>query len=103
MARKSGAGQFGIDVRFPEYEKSAYVPQHASGRGRVWIVNAKGKLESVFVQTGVTDGRYTEITSPSLKSGDQVVLGINYSAGAGAETARNPLTGGGQGPRGGFR
>jgi multidrug efflux pump subunit AcrA (membrane-fusion protein) len=103
-ANKKKVAQFGMDVRFPEYEKSAYTPQHESGRGRVWVVNSKGKLEQVFVKTGVTDGKYTEVTAVGLKPGDQVVLGVNYAAGAAADQARSPLTGGGQQrPGGGFR
>jgi alpha-tubulin suppressor-like RCC1 family protein len=42
----------------------------------VWIENNSGKLEPVMVRTGITDGKFTEITSRSLKEGDQVVLGV---------------------------
>jgi multidrug efflux pump subunit AcrA (membrane-fusion protein) len=98
--------QFGIDVRFPEYEKSAYVPLHQAGRARVWVLNGSGKLEPVVVRTGVTDGKYTEITSQTLKAGDQIVMGVT-SNGDVATTA-SPLTGGGgagqrPGGPGGFR
>jgi HlyD family secretion protein len=90
---------FGITQRFPEYEKSAYVPVHQAGKARIWIVNASGMLEPVFCWTGVTDGKYTEISGASLKPGDQVVLGINSASGV-AEV-KNPLTGGGGQQRGG--
>jgi HlyD family secretion protein len=94
--------KFGIDLRFPEYEKSPYVASHQSGRGRVWILNAAGKLEPVMVRTGVTDGKFTEITSQSLKSGDQIVMGA--SADGNDLSATSPFTSGQQqGPRGGFR
>jgi len=101
----SGGTKFGITEMFPEYEKSAYVPSHQSGRGRVWIVNSSGLLEPAYVVMGITDGKFTEITSPDLKPGDQIVMGILNDAG-GASTAQNPLTGGGQqrqGGPGGFR
>ena len=96
--------QFGLDIRFPEYEKSPYVPLHDVGRARVWIVNAKGMLEPVIVRTGVTDGRYTEVVSTDLKPGDQIVLGVTSLSDEQDDKAVNPLAGGGQrGPRGGFR
>ncbi len=104
-SRKATGGEaFGITLRFPEYEKSAYVPVHQAGRGRVWVVDAKGMVTPVFVWTGTTDGRYTEVTSPELKPGQQIVLGVNTKSDA-ANAARSPLTGGslqrpgGGGPR----
>ncbi|MBI3873335.1 MAG: efflux RND transporter periplasmic adaptor subunit, partial [candidate division Zixibacteria bacterium] len=103
-AVSADAGKFGVTQTFPQFEKSAYVPSHESGRGRVWIQNASGKLEPVYVLTGLTDGKYTEVTSPNLKAGDQIVLGINSSPGMAAAQTQNPLTGGQQrGPGGGFR
>ena len=93
--------EFGITQRFPEYQKSAYVPLHQAGRARVWIINAKGKLEPVFLRTGVTDGKYTEVTSPDLKSGDEIVMGVTNNSDAASDPARNPLTGGGQQRAGG--
>ncbi len=95
--------QFGIDLRFPEYQKSAYVPAHLTGRGRVWILNANGKLEPVFVRTGITDGKTTEVVSPTLKAGDQLVLGATNNGEAQADQARSPFTpqGGQQRPGGG--
>jgi len=97
--------QFGIELRFPEYEKSPYIPLHQAGRARVWVLNAAGKLEPVIVRTGVTDGKFTEISSQSLKAGDQIVMGVNSNGKA--ASASSPLTGGGGQPRpgggGGFR
>jgi HlyD family secretion protein len=95
--------QFGIDLQFPEYQKSAYVPTLQTGRGRVWILNAAGKLEPVMVRTGINDGKSTEVTSTSLKAGDQIVLGITYNSDSQADQARSPLTpqSGGQRPGGG--
>jgi multidrug efflux pump subunit AcrA (membrane-fusion protein) len=95
--------QFGIDLQFPEYQKSAYVPTLQTGRGRVWILNAAGKLEPVMVRTGINDGKSTEVTNTSLKAGDQIVLGITYNSDSQADQARSPLTpqSGGQRPGGG--
>ncbi|RPI06214.1 MAG: efflux RND transporter periplasmic adaptor subunit [Ignavibacteriae bacterium] len=95
------AGKFGITSMYPEYQKSSYVPSHQSGRGRVWMLKSNGLLESVFVRTGLNDGRFTEINSMKLKPGDQIVIGATSNNGAAAEQARSPLTGQGQGQRGG--
>ena len=97
------AAKFGIQSNYPEYQKSAYVPSHQSGRGRVWILKANGTLEPIFVRTGLNDGRYTEITTGRLNPGDQVILGVS-SADNGSDQTRSPLTGQGQrmgGPGGG--
>jgi HlyD family secretion protein len=102
------SNNYGITSNFPEYQKNAYVPSHQSGRGKIWILKSNGLLESVFVRTGISDGRYTEITTTKLKPGDQVVLGAtsNDNSGSGG-TVQNPLAGSGQqrpgGPGGGFR
>ncbi|HEX9007137.1 MAG TPA: efflux RND transporter periplasmic adaptor subunit [Bacteroidota bacterium] len=83
--------KFGIIQLYPEFQKSGYVVSHQSGRARVWIMNAAGKLEPVFVRTGITDGKYTEVSSQTLKSGDQIVLGVTSNDGA-ADQGRSPLT-----------
>jgi HlyD family secretion protein len=92
--------RYGISNNFPEYEKSAYVPNTRATRGRVWILDKTGKLQPVFVVTGLTDGRYTEVTSNQLKAGDQLVLGASSANGSGAQSG-NPLSG--QPQRMGFR
>jgi len=91
--RRASGTRFGITNSYPEYQKSAYVPSHESGRARVWILNSKGKLEPVFVRTGISDGRFTEITTDELKPGDQIVMGVSSNSDAGTEQARSPLTG----------
>jgi len=95
QAASSDAAKFGIVSKFPEYQKSAYVPSHQSGRGRIWILKASGLLEPISVRTGLNDGRFTEITTMRLNPGDQVVLGAS-SGDAAADQARSPLTGQGQ-------
>jgi hypothetical protein len=96
------AMKFGIVSSFPEYQKSAYIPTHESGRGRVWILKPNGLLEPVFVRTGLNDGRFTEISSPKLQPGDQIVLGAS-SNGESSSVSANPLAGGQQRMGGGFR
>jgi multidrug efflux pump subunit AcrA (membrane-fusion protein) len=89
------AAKFGIVSKFPEYQKSAYIPSHQSGRGRLWILKANGLLEQINVRTGLNDGRFTEITSMRLNPGDQIVLGATSGDAPAGQTA-SPLTGQGQ-------
>ena len=87
--------QYGIESKFPEYEKGAYDPTDDSGRGRVWILKPNGQLQAVFVRTGLNDGRYTEISSPKLSAGDEVVLGASANGESESGRSNNPLAGGG--------
>ncbi len=92
--------RFGIINRFPEYEKSTYDPSSDNGRGRIWILQANGKLAPVQVITGLNDGKYTEIMTPQLKDGDQIVIGVSTNnTDASAQTGRSPFMGGGMGGR----
>jgi HlyD family secretion protein len=101
--RPPGGAKFGITNIYPEYQKSAYVPSHQAGRGRIWMLNSSGKLQPVFVRTGVTDGRFTEITSDEVKPGDQIVMGVSSNSETTGGQTQNPLTGQGQRPMGGMR
>ncbi len=97
-----GGTTFGITQLYPQYEKSPFVANHLAGRARIWILTSQNKLTPVFVRTGVTDGRFTEITTDALKPGDQIVLGATSTS----ETASaSPLSGSQQRPGGpgGFR
>lgn len=87
--------QYGIESRFPEFQKGSYDASDENGRGRVWILKSNGLLQAVFVQTGLNDGRFTEISSPKIAEGDQVVLGATANDNGGNDRANNPLAGGG--------
>jgi HlyD family secretion protein len=43
---------------------------------RVWIQDANGKFQVVFLRPGVSDNTYTEVLRSELKEGDQVIVGI---------------------------
>jgi len=104
LSRPSGGGTtFGITQLYAQYQKSPFIANHLAGRARIWILNAQNKLTPVFVKTGVTDGRFTEITTDSLKPGDQIVLGAtSTSETASASPLSGAPAGGGRAP-GGFR
>jgi HlyD family secretion protein len=97
--------QFGITTRYPEYEKSTYVPRGPSARARLWIVNSRGLLEPLFVRTGISDGRFTEISGRTLTVGERIVLGATSNAVADGGSVSSPFMGRGGNQRfgGGFR
>lgn len=56
------------------------------GSAQLWYLDAQGKLASMHVRTGVTDGKVTEVRGPDLKVGMQVITGI-IAANAGTSTS----------------
>ena len=61
-------------------------------RAGVVYVLKDGKPSAVPVRVGATDGAFTEVASPQLKVGDQVIVGGGPKA---KVQARTPLSGGG--------
>ena len=61
--------------------------------GTLWYVDAQGKLASVRVRTGLTDGSRTVVESDELTEGMQVILGAASASGSAAAPAAsaNPL------------
>jgi len=53
-----------------------------ANRGRVYVI-ADDSLREVPVETGITNGRVTEVTSGALKDGDAVVTGLAQAASEG--------------------
>lgn len=47
----------------------------------IWKQRPDGELESVLVQTGISDGTATELVSGSLSEGDEVIVGIEQFRG----------------------
>ena len=45
-------------------------PQRRTGQN-IYILDENQKPKAVFVRTGITDGRYTQIVSGDLKEGDR--------------------------------
>lgn len=68
------------DARKPASSKRQFTGGQGGGMrmkdmARVWVEDENGKLKMIFIQTGVTDNIYTEITSDSLKEGQEVITG----------------------------
>lgn len=73
------AANFGIDQKFAFYKKSSYSPADQIGMGRIWVKNSSGLLEPIFVRTGITDGRYTEIYTDKLQEGQEIIISATSS------------------------
>ena len=43
----------------------------------VWRMDASGDPEAVTIQSGISDGSFTEISGGSLNEGDQIVVGLD--------------------------
>ncbi len=63
---------------------------------RVWIQDKDGKLQILFLRTGITDNSFTEILRSELKEGDQVIIGKVMAGQTATTTAGGP----GRGPGG---
>ncbi len=72
----------------------------AGGSVQLWYLNAQGKLASMRVRTGVTDGKVTEIRGAELKAGLQVIAGITAAAATTSNPFQQPTTQPGGPPRG---
>jgi HlyD family secretion protein len=62
-------------------------------RGQLWTVDGAGRLKSLAVRTGISDGVMTEVSGAGLEAGMQVVAGLEKADAASttASGARNPL------------
>ncbi len=72
----------------------------ARGIGKVWVLNQNKKLESVGVKIGLTDGTYTEVSSPKITEGMQIVSGVVMQKAAATATNTPFQQQGGGGGRG---
>lgn len=69
------------------------IPPDASGRSAktsgmapsptVWVLDAKGEPQAVQVDTGLSDGTYTELVGSALAEGDKVITERNWRGGRG--------------------
>jgi HlyD family secretion protein len=71
----------------------------ARGIGKLYVLNANKKLESISVKTGLSDGTYTEIVRGKIEEGQDVVVGITTQK---PQSSSSPIPTGGGGGRRGF-
>lgn len=77
--------------------------QLPNGMARIWTVDSTNNLKMLIVHTGLTDGQNTEVQSPRITEGMQVIIGTQDATKAKTtNSGSSPLTpGGGAGGRGG--
>ena len=80
---------------------------HERRSGTVYVLDAKGQPQAVKVQTGITDGTVTAVTTTALNDGAKVIVGTVGSTTPQAASNATPFQGGqqqggGRGSRGGF-
>lgn len=64
-------------------ERDGRVARAGAALGRtIWKQNDSGELASVGVQTGISDGSFTELLSDNVAEGEQVIVGIEQARGA---------------------
>jgi HlyD family secretion protein len=86
---RPGAG--GTRARRPEDDSGG-------GRGTLYTLDAKGKLQAERVKTGITDGLFTQVEGKNLTEGMKVIDGIVSASKTPAAAASNPMGGAGQQP-----
>jgi HlyD family secretion protein len=65
----------------------------------VYVVGSDGRLKTIKVKTGITDGRFTAITEGELNPGDKIAVG--FATAKVEQTGSLPAGMGGRGPGGG--
>jgi HlyD family secretion protein len=55
----------------------------------LWIVNSAGDVKRTLIKTGISDGRYTEVTGGALKEGERIIMGY-ASQGEQADSSQRP-------------
>jgi HlyD family secretion protein len=84
-------GNYGVEI--DSLFQAAPAPRIPS---LLWVMR-DGKLQSIPVTSGITDGTLSEIVTGSIQAGDQFVTSVSLPKKAGAPGA-NPLMGGRGGP-----
>lgn len=91
--RASGRPASGPDADLSEPSRREARNGGPNGRppsGTLYVLDAAGRLQSVRVQTGLTDGSFTEIQGRNVSEGTKVIAGV-ISTTAASRPATNPL------------
>ncbi|MBK9776632.1 MAG: efflux RND transporter periplasmic adaptor subunit [bacterium] len=62
-----------------------------ANRGTLWFTDANGKLDVMFVRTGITDGTNTEIRGREAAEGQKVIAGVTTAAAATTAATSSPF------------
>jgi len=106
MARKNGTAQApGSQRRWQNGQTADAANGNGGKRGgsAIWYLDADGKLERAHVTVGISDGQRTQIESPAIKEGMQVIVGaLQGSATAASSSPFQTQTQTGPRPPGAF-
>jgi len=56
---------------------------------RLFILSSAGEIKSTLIETGISDGKYTEVTGGALEAGERVIVGY-ASPGGEADSSKGP-------------
>jgi HlyD family secretion protein len=65
-------------------------PEAGGGGGRLFVLGADGRLSAIPVQTGLTDGQWTEISGEGIEEGMEAIAGVVSSE---TPSTSNPFAG----------
>ena len=75
----------------PDARESDQTAKDKDNYCRLWVKDPDGQhVRQIDVQTGLTDGTMTEISSPDVKEGMEVVIGVALKGGTGHGPTINP-------------
>jgi HlyD family secretion protein len=58
-------------------------------RQRLWILDGAGDIQSSLIETGISDGKHTEVTGGALKEGERIIVGYASPEGK-ADASKQP-------------
>lgn len=78
---KAAAGSAGADGAKSGRSPGGGGSEPGMRQRTLWKESGNDDLERIPVETGISDGSYAEISSPAIKEGDQVIIGIESPRG----------------------
>jgi len=90
---QSAASSRGPRVRRSRHDQSGSVDGRGGVSGRVWTLGPDGKLRSVGLTLGLSDGSATEVLGGDLKEGQEVVVGFAGGSGGKRKSVSSPRLG----------
>jgi len=89
--RRNGSGMGGMFGSFGQGGNGAQGARRPRNGGMLWYLDEAGKMQFLFVRTGISDGQFTEIKTDKVKKGMKIIKTINTES----ETPAGPM---GRGP-----
>jgi HlyD family secretion protein len=93
VQQRGPANHITVANRYPQFQKSPDDITNKINMGKIWIVDPKGKLVPIFVETGLDDGIESEIISGDLTAGEQILISADSKSDQNSVQQKNPLEG----------